>query len=63
VIARDACDSELDAALDTVAAETSTVAPDRVLVVVVRPGERPIVAFSCHPTMRVHVERHAGDDR
>ena len=63
VIAGHARDSELDAALETVAAKTSTVAPDRVLVVVVRPCERPIVAFSCQPTMRARVERHASDDR
>ena len=63
VIAADARDSELDAAIEAVAAKTSAVAPDRVLVVVVRPCERPIVTFGCEPAMRVHVERHACDDR
>ena len=53
----------IDAALATVAAESSAVTPDGILVVVVRPCERPIVALCCETTMRAHVKRHTCDDR
>jgi hypothetical protein len=55
-------DAETGAPVLFVAAEAAAVAPDRVLVVVVRPGQGPVVAALRLATMRRLVESDASDD-
>ena len=62
-VAFDPRDAEARAAIALSTVEAAAVAPHRVLMIVVRPGDGPVIAALCSTQMRGHVERHTCDDR